>query len=167
MILGRIHSKIKITSRLKCDDMFCFYVIPEFLVGVPKYDLASCTSYVIDKLTTNGFFIKYTHPNLLFISWKHYIPAYRRLDYKKKTGISIDGFGNVVPEKSKTEKLQIKKLGGTITLNNKKTMNFKKINTYKPTGSLIYDTNLLKKIKDKNSLEYFEQNHTFRTNQTF
>ena len=147
MILGRIHSKIKITSRLKCNDMYCFYVIPEFLVGVPRYNLASCTSYVIEKLKTNGFFIKYTHPNLLFISWKHYIPSYRRLDYKKKTGISIDGFGNVIPEKPKEQKTT--PLGKTIPINNKKLIQFKKINSYKPTGSLIYDTNLLNKIKNK------------------
>ena len=64
MILGRIHSKIKISSRLKCHDMYCFYVIPEFLVGVPRYDLAACTGFVIEKLTTNGFHVKYTYPNL-------------------------------------------------------------------------------------------------------
>ena len=40
---------------------------------------------------------------LLFISWKHYIPAYRRLEYKKRTGVSIDGLGNILPEKPKTK----------------------------------------------------------------
>tara|TARA_B110000116_G_C16522226_1_gene440557 strand:+ start:134 stop:640 length:507 start_codon:yes stop_codon:yes gene_type:complete len=145
MILGRIHSKIKITSRLKCFDMFCFYIIPEFLVGVPRYDLAACTGFVIDKLTKNGFHIKYTYPNLLFISWKHYIPAYRRLEYKKRTGVSIDGLGNILPEKKEVKTVAP---GKNLVLS-KKNMNFKKINTYKPTGSLIYDANLLKKITDK------------------
>ena len=149
MILGRVHSKIKITSRLKCNDMFCFYVIPEFLVGVPRYDLAACTGFIIDKLTKNGFNVKYTYPNLLFISWKHYIPAYRRLEYKKRTGVSIDGFGNIVPDKPKEAKGSIvKKVGGKLSLINKK-LNFKKIDTYKPTGNLIYDANLLKRITDK------------------
>ena len=38
---------------------------------------------------------------------------------------------------------------GNVIIPNKKTITFKKINTYRPTGSLIYDTNLLNKIKDK------------------
>ena len=152
-ILGRIHSKIKITSRLKPGDLFCFFVIPEFLMGVPRYDVASCTNYVISKLNKNGFHVKYTYPNLLFISWRHYIPAYRRLEYKKSTGISIDGFGNVVKEKEAQEggkhnhlMLTNKKGKGVIV---KKSMNFKKIDTYKPTGTLIYNANLLKKISER------------------
>ena len=143
MILKRVHNKIKLTSRMKCNDMFCFYIIPEFLMGIPRYDLAACTNFIIDKLTKNGFHIKYTYPNLLFISWKHYIPDYKRLEYKKKTGKIIDGFGNIKVEKSK-EIISIKK-----KQENKSNISFKKINTYQPTGSLIYNTNLLKKIKDK------------------
>ena len=54
-ILNRIHKKIKITSRQKHNDLFTFFIIPEFLVGTPVYDVAACTSYIIDKLTQNGF----------------------------------------------------------------------------------------------------------------
>ena len=150
-ILGRIHSKIKISSRLRATDKFCFYIIPEFLMGVPRYDVATLTSYCIDKLQNNGFFVKYTFPNLLFISWNHYIPAYRRMEYKKSTGISIDGFGNVLPNKKQNNNNnQILSLAKTNQkVSNKKTFNFKKIDTYKPTGSMIYDTRFLKKINDK------------------
>ena len=38
-----------------------------------------------NKLKENGFNIRYTHPNLLFISWKHWIPQYVRTEIKKKT----------------------------------------------------------------------------------
>ena len=72
-ILSRIHKKIKHTSRSKINEKYCFFLIPEFLMGVPKYDTALCTAFVIEKLKENGFHIKYTHPNLLFISWNHYI----------------------------------------------------------------------------------------------
>ena len=102
-----------------------------------------CKGCIIDKLTKNGFHIKYTYPNLLFISWKHYIPDYKRLEYKKKTGKIIDGFGNIKVENSKAI-ISIKK-----KQENKSNISFKKINTYQPTGSLIYNTNLLKKIKEK------------------
>ena len=41
-ILQRTHKKIKYTSRQKHNDHFCFYIVPEFLVGVPTYDIATC-----------------------------------------------------------------------------------------------------------------------------
>ena len=148
MILGRIHSKIKITSRLKCHDMFCFYVIPEFLVGVPRYDLAACTGFIINKQKKNGFHIKYTYPNLLFISWKHYIPAYQRLEIKKKYGIKIDGFGNLVKDKKEEEK-QKHLISAVSTTQGANKKNFKAINTYKPTGNLIYGQDLIKRINAK------------------
>tara|TARA_Y100000588_G_C14195410_1_gene899955 strand:- start:872 stop:1420 length:549 start_codon:yes stop_codon:yes gene_type:complete len=142
-ILNRIHKKIKVTSRQKYDDQFCFYIVPEFLVGVPTYDVASCTSYIINKLRENGFFVKYTHPNLIFVSWKKWIPHYKRLEYKKQTGIKIDGFGNRVKEERKEEK----KKNNTVVI--KKNSNYKQINDYKSTGTLIYDKNLLNRIENK------------------
>lgn len=66
-ILHRVHTKIKITSRQRNSEQFTLFVIPEFLVGVPRYDVAACTAFIIDKLKDNGFLVKYTHPNLLFI----------------------------------------------------------------------------------------------------
>ena len=43
----------------------------------------------MDKLTENGFIVKYTHPNLIFISWQHYIPYYERQEYKKKQALLL------------------------------------------------------------------------------
>ena len=103
-ILARIHTRIKAISRQRNNNKFCMFVIPEFILGIPRYDIAECTSYVIEKLTDNGFQIKYTYPNLLFISWQHYIPKYQRSEIKKKTGVAIDGFGNVVSKKDKNNR---------------------------------------------------------------
>jgi len=144
-ILSRAHKKIKITSRQKHNDHFCFFLVPEFLVGIPTYDIFTCITYLIDQLTKNGFEVKYTHPNLIFISWKHYIPLYQRLEIKKKYGIKIDGFGNLVKEKEKEEKN--KKLNPTLPTGNKK--NFTSISSYKPTGNLIYGQDLIKRINAK------------------
>ena len=143
-ILGRIHKKIKITSRQKYNDLFTFYVIPEFLLGIPSYDVAACTSYIIQKLRDNGFIVKYTHPNLLLISWKKWIPMYKRMEYKKKTGIRIDGHGRRVQDEQKKKK----EIGKT-TVVKKNDDTYKKINSYKSTGSLIYDKNLLDRIENK------------------
>tara|TARA_B100000989_G_C19517972_1_gene462659 strand:+ start:1752 stop:2327 length:576 start_codon:yes stop_codon:yes gene_type:complete len=152
-ILARIHTRIKAISRQRNNNKFCMFVIPEFILGIPRYDIAECTNYVIEKLTENGFQIKYTYPNLLFISWQHYIPKYQRSEIKKKTGVAIDGFGNVVTKKNKNNRedsnpnsLLLMDKNGKTKDGKKKPSNFKSTSSYKPTGNLIYNTNLLKKI---------------------
>jgi hypothetical protein len=119
-ILDRIHKQIKLTSRQKMNNECCWFVVPEFILGIPKYDLKSCIAYVIHELNENGFKIKYTHPNLLFITWAHWIPDYVRVEYKKQTGITIDGFGKEVKKEEPKKSI------------------FKSTSSYKPTGS-IYD----------------------------
>ena len=84
-------------------NQYCFFIIPEFLVGIPRFDSATCTAYVIDKLIENGFHVKYTHPNMLFISWNHYIDKKQRAIYKKQYGVSINGFGEQIKNKKKPE----------------------------------------------------------------
>jgi hypothetical protein len=64
------------------------------MLGYVNYDRAMCISYVLAKLEENDFQVRYTHPNLIFISWGHYIPTYVRNEFKKKTGIAIDEHGN-------------------------------------------------------------------------
>ena len=91
-ILNRIHVRIKTTSRQKIDEQFCWFVVPEVIIGVPKYDQGSCIAYLIDKLRENGFNVKYIHPNTLFISWLHWVPSYVRTELKKKTGIVVDEY---------------------------------------------------------------------------
>jgi 2,4-dienoyl-CoA reductase-like NADH-dependent reductase (Old Yellow Enzyme family) len=86
-ILNRVHVRIRTTSRQKTDEQFCWFLVPETILGVPKYDQASCIAYLMDKLKTSGFNVRYVHPNLLFISWLHWIPQYVRTEIKKKTGI--------------------------------------------------------------------------------
>lgn len=154
-ILNRIHNKIKHTSRQRNNNKFCVYLLPEFLLGVPRYDINACTMYVIEKLTENGFEIKYTHPNLLWISWQHYIPAHKRNQIKKEYGVNIDGFGNVITRKKKnkenTNSLLLRDNPSTLKsiLKKDKDKNYKQISTYKPTGNLIYNTKLIESIEDK------------------
>lgn len=153
-ILNRIHNKIKHLSRIHPTEQHCWYVIPEVIIGVPKYDHSSCTAYIIDKLKSNGFLIRYTHPNLLFISWKNWTPQYVREEIKKKTGINIDGWGNKKLEKEEiiTENNNDKLI---LNLNNdnlntkKINTSFKDINSYKPSGNLIYNNDIIKKIENK------------------
>jgi len=158
-LLNRIHVKIKTASRQKVDEQFCWYVIPETMIGVPKYDQASCIAYIIDKLKTNGFNVRYIHPNLLFISWLHWIPAYVRTELKKKTGIVINEYGQKIEEENEDEKaISIEPSNPNEYMLNRQDPNQKNkipkkeytpIKSYKPSGNLVYDTDLLDKIEDK------------------
>lgn len=155
-ILTRVHKKIKTTSRSRNCDKFCFYLVPEFVLGIPRYNIETCISYVIDKLLDNGFLVRYTHPNLLFISWNHYIPYHTRMDIKKKHGVKVDGFGNVIANKKERNEddpsglnsLIFKKNEKISLKNDKKMKNFTEVSSYKPTGNLIYSNELIGKISN-------------------
>ena len=155
-ILNRIHVRIRTASRQKSDDQFCWYLVPETMIGVPKYDQAGCIAYIMDKLKTNGFNVRYIHPNLLFISWLHWIPSYVRTELKKKTGVLINEFGEKIEEETEDTETNLQNNPNDYVLkkeNNQKSKLPKKeytpINSYKPSGNLIYDDNLLNKIENK------------------
>lgn len=153
-VLNRIHNKIKHTSRLNTNDQHCWYVIPEMIIGIPKYDNGACIAYIINKLSENGFSIRYTHPNLIFISWKHWVPSYVRNEIKKKTGIIVDGYGNEVKkEDNKANNNENSDMlmyqNKSINVENKDKDKYKSVNSYKPSGNLIYNKDLLQDIQDK------------------
>ena len=70
-LLNRIHIRIRTTSRQKTDEQFCWYLVPETILGVSKYDQGSCIAYLMDKLKTSGFNVRYIHPNLLFCLFRY------------------------------------------------------------------------------------------------
>ena len=156
-ILVRIHNKIKYVSRQLINEQCCWYVMPEMMIGIPKYDYKDCTAYVMEKLRENGFVVRYTHPNLLFISWKQWVPGYVRSEIKKKTGNDVDEYGNIVDKNitMNSENDVLDKDNYNNLLSNNKTVktarektntNFKDIKSYNPSGNLIYGNNLLKKL---------------------
>jgi hypothetical protein len=160
-ILNRIHVRIKTTSKQKIDEQFCWYVVPEIIIGVPKYDQGACIAYLMDKLKENGFIIKYIHPNTLFIGWKHWVPSYVRSELKKKTGIVIDEYGKKVENedsnqislepKNPNELMFKTKDSNSAAPKQKKIDNtqYKPVNTYKPSGNFIYNDDLINKLEDK------------------
>lgn len=160
-ILNRVHVKIKTTSKQKFDSQFCWYVVPEIMIGVPKYDQGACIAYIMDKLTTNGFNVRYIDPNMLFISWLHWIPSYVRTELKKKTGISINEYGEKIDETLEENNLikETPKDPNDFMLNIKDNNQnqpgkpqkkiYTPINSYRPSGNLVYNDDLLIKIEDK------------------
>jgi hypothetical protein len=95
-LLNRIHVKIKTISRQKVNEQFCWYLVPEIIIGIPKFDQGACIAYLMDKLKNSGFNVRYIHPNLLFISWLHWVPTYIRNEINKKTGIKINEYGEKI-----------------------------------------------------------------------
>jgi hypothetical protein len=66
-VLKRCHSRIKMVSRQP--NTFCYFVIPEFVLGVPAYNFNECKHYIIESIRNNGLAVNYIDPNLLYISW--------------------------------------------------------------------------------------------------
>ena len=165
-MLNRIHVKIKTVSKQKLNEQFCWYLVPEIIIGVPKYDQAACIAYLIDKLKTNGFNVRYIHPNLLLIAWNHFVPSYIRSEIKKKTGVVINEYGKQIednnnnntfnpfnPFSAKNDASNTHNINVEDSQVNEKSKPHKKeytpIKTYKPLGNLIYDDDVLNKIQNK------------------
>jgi hypothetical protein len=66
-ILKKCHSRILYNSGLQ--RTYCFYQIPEFVIGTPLYDILELRNYIMNSLKTNGFDILYVEPNWIFIYW--------------------------------------------------------------------------------------------------
>lgn len=158
-LLNRVHVRIRTTSRQKVDEQFCWFLVPETILGVPKYDQAACIAYLMEKLKTSGFNVRYVHPNVLFISWIHWIPQYVRTEIKNKTGIKINEYGQKVEEDEEDGKKMITNEPSDPNdyllkqNDNQKNKQQKKeytpIKTYKPSGILVYDDDILNKIENK------------------
>lgn len=77
-ILTQIQSRIKTTAGLPGNPNYLLYTVPPFILGLPAIDLQDCIVYVVHQLRTGGYEVRFTYPNLLFISWKHYEQEYMR-----------------------------------------------------------------------------------------
>jgi len=66
-IYKRVEKKITIASSGNL--YYTWYIIPEFLVGLPMYSVDECKNYIEYNLNKNGFDIEYFYPNILLIKW--------------------------------------------------------------------------------------------------
>jgi hypothetical protein len=152
-ILNRVHKKIKDVAKKRADK-HVWFVVPGFIFGDPIYSNTDCIAFIISKLTLNGFFVRFIDPNMLFISWENYIPAYVRNEFKKKTGKIINENGDIV-ETYEDELDNTDQPGKSATVNvasakdNAKT--YTPIKKYRPTGNLIYNQDIFEKIEKRMS----------------
>ena len=154
-ILNRIHVRIK-TTAAQAKEKYCWFVVPEVIIGVPRYDQASCIAYIMDTLKNNGFLVRYFHPNTILISWSHWVPSYVRTEIKKKTGINLNEYGEQVIDEENNDvnehpdmNLGNHKNENANTNANTNAKTYTPINSYKPSGKLLYSQDLLNRIEDK------------------
>jgi hypothetical protein len=159
-ILNRIHKRITTTNRMRRNDKHIWFHVPEYIFGEPLYDQGDCIAYIVTKLQENGFFIKYMHPNTLFVSWENWVPTYKRNEIKKKIGVVLNEKGEVVERLDQGEETPEDINAGLF--NNPRNINlaptkpqkqYTPIDQYKPTGNLVYNKDILDKIEKKVSFQ--------------
>jgi len=71
LIFNKIHSKIeaKIIKASASNYYETWYLIPEFMIGNPRYSLKECIDCINERLIKDGFKTQLFNPNLLYIKW--------------------------------------------------------------------------------------------------
>ena len=93
----------------------------------------------------------------MFISWLHWVPDYVRSELKKKTGIVVNEFGQRIEDDNEDPQKTIENVpsdpNNYLLKQDGKEKSQKKeytpIKSYKPSGNLVYDTDLLNKLENK------------------
>jgi hypothetical protein len=70
-ILEQIYIRIRASSR-EGGEPWLIYTVPPFIIGLPKIELEDCIVYLVYVLRQQGYEVRYTYPNMLYISWKHH-----------------------------------------------------------------------------------------------
>ena len=159
-ILKRVHKRINHTAKNKnIQENSIWFQVPSYLVGEPIYDKGECIGYVVSQLEKNGFFVKYVHPNTLFISWHNWVPSYVRNEVKKRLGVVLDEKGNVIDQVEETDtnnpnnglfNQQQENSDNKVIKNGKE---YSSIKVYKPTGNLVYGEDMMNKLEKKISFK--------------
>jgi hypothetical protein len=112
-IASKCFKKIKETS--VNEGTFCFYRIPEYIPGLPIYNITECVMFILNLLKDKGFKARYCDGFYIYISWnipkpnlkliEPIKPTYERkdiideLDLKYKPIESYRGLSNFIPMK--------------------------------------------------------------------
>lgn len=158
-ILNRVHKKINTTSRMKRNEKYVWFTVPDFLFGEPTYDQSDCIAYLVTKLVDNGFRVQYVHPFTLFVTWEHWVPSYVRNEVKRKTGKIINEKGQVVGDAHAAAKdgdgpLPIDPhapITGASPSQSAQAKQYTPIDNYKPAG-IVYNPEIFERLEKKITL---------------
>ena len=110
-ISSRCFKKIKETSLN--EETFCFFRIPEYIPGLPIYNITECVMFLLNLLHEKGFSARYCDSLMIFISWNVPKPSLKladsspiekkslidKLNLKYKPIENYTAFGNFLPRK--------------------------------------------------------------------
>lgn len=68
-ILKKCHNQIRHMAHR--DQVFCYYLVPLYVMGLPLYDINACIVYLLKNLKKKGFEVQMTNSQTIYISWKH------------------------------------------------------------------------------------------------
>lgn len=66
-VLEKCHIKIKTAANK--EQYECIYDVPQYIVGLPLYNINECIDFMVRQLNDNGFKVTYHFPKMLYISW--------------------------------------------------------------------------------------------------
>ena len=151
-------------------DYYCLFIVPNFVFGLPLYNIIECCGFLIEKLVSKGFEVYLAIPTTLHISWKpkdsinkNYNTRpqlkYYNSEYKSNTNNilnnNIDNFSTKqIAIKNKNELTFNNYNNNNNNNNNHKSHNnnhhqYKPIEDYKQSNNIIYDSNDLELFKNK------------------
>ena len=107
-ILDQIYHRVLITSKLPNSPCYIMYSIPSFIIGMPKVDIQDCVVYLIHQLRHSKYEVRYTYPNLLYISWLHHEKSYS-VDQSPIMQSMLESFEKSEAEKEASRLLYSKK----------------------------------------------------------
>ena len=75
-ILEQIYNRVRTISKLPNSQCNLLYTIPPFILGLPKIDLEDCVVYLVYQLRHASYEVRYSPPNMIYISWLHHEKSY-------------------------------------------------------------------------------------------
>ena len=134
-ILEKCHNKIKVTAQNASNNGYCFYQVPKYIFGIPLYDTKSCIMFLVSALTQNGFDVKYTHPNLLFISWIN--------KTSKSSKLMIESGGQSSNREAETFSIN------TANNNSSNDVVSNVLDNFKPENKILFNTKKINTVDEK------------------
>lgn len=76
-VLQAIYNKVKAVARVPGNEKCLWYIVPEFIPGTPRFDIADAIIYLVWNLRNAGYTVNYTPPTMLHIDWRSHDSRYQ------------------------------------------------------------------------------------------
>jgi hypothetical protein len=135
-VLTAIYNRVKAVARIPGNEKSLWYIVPEFIPGTPRFDMGDAILYIVWNLRNSGYTVSYTHPNLLFISWKSHDDYYRSVDSPWSQVLQAAKTQVVVAKETTHSPILKPQITAALEIQKRKTP-LKKTVEFKPTNEMI------------------------------